>query len=288
MNWNTVLSILIIIFVFVAVLISADVVFLKKEKCLGLIKRDWVIIIHSLIAVLYFTQLILNNHNTEISKQNAVEEQNDRDSILKEEYKTSLLEMKNKYDAANNNTIKTISSALGNYGYRLDTTSQLLEKLKDSIKTTIILPELPVLRLRKGDGITPIGKNEGGKYGYQLWFESDISSTCDINIIIYCVISDSLNNKELYRERYVVEPKIIISKGEAFSIKYWIESNYKPYWVHFYFTGTYKNDRRTETLSIDWLYGYNVKTKETIVFAGSTRKEILDMISQMSIEKYDP
>ena len=249
----------------------------EKKGLKYITKRGWIIIGLN-ASVIIFSVLQYNQNEIDVKQKEdeAKTEQTQRDSILRNRYDSSLYVMKQKYDSSHANIIRTLASALGQYGYKLDSSNQKLEKLiKDSAKTKVILPNDPVLTLCS-NGIRLIDTTDN-KHHYGISFCSNDAGCTDFKIKIYVVLFDTINNYS-YAGLYDFPSDSQIPKDIKYELYFDITDNLIYTKLYFLVKGTYKNIERTKTYPTNIMYYYNRLGNTSGVITGETRASIIEYL----------
>lgn len=258
-----------------------DIVDKEKKGLKAITKKGRRIILLNLSVILISVlQYCQNEIDVKQKEDEAKTEQTKRDSILRDRYDSSLYVMKQKYDSSHTNIIRTIAGALGQYGFRLDSSNQKLEKLiKDSAKTKVILPNDPVL-IMCTNGIRLIDTTNN-KHHYGLKFCSNDAGSTDFKVNIYVVLFDSINNYT-YAGLYDFPFDSQISKDIEYEIFFDITDNLTYTKLYFLVKGTYKNIERTKSYPTNIMYYYNRLGNSSGITTGETRKSIIKYIDSLT------
>jgi len=256
-----------------------DIVDKEKRGLKAITKKGRIIILLNLsviiISVLQYNQ---NEIDVKQKEDEAKTEQIQRDSILRDGYDSSLYIMKQKYDSSHENIVRTIASALGEYGFRLDSSNQKLERLiKDSSKTKIILPNDPVLQVCTNRGIEIIDTTSN-KHKYQIRFCSKDAGSANFKIKLDFVLADSIANYDYIGSHYFPQ-EAQISQDTEYSLFFDVSNNLNYSFLYILVNGTYSNIERTKSYPTDILYYYNRLGNTQGMITGKTRDSIIKFIN---------
>ncbi len=266
-----------------AILQSWSIIYDRKTIGRSKITPSGIIIIVSGLTI--FVASILQQRSQERKDKEKDEqaklEQDKRDSILRRNYDSSLLVMKDKFDTSNFKTTAIIAENLGKYGYKFDSTNGSLVKLiKDSSKTKVIVGDDPVLAIcdfsdMKGITVTNYTK-------YKISFRTLLSSldagSSDFEIKYSYVIQDSLKNLYYYFKEIPIPFSSVLSKDASKGNYVNIESPIEIYFVYIWARGKYKNLDKTKPFEFNEVYYLNPHGNTTGTVKGETREKIIDLI----------
>jgi hypothetical protein len=253
----------------------------RRKGFHSLKENGWkLIVINFIILSLLVGQFIINEkEDTRKTKAN-IKYQDQRDSILKARYDSSLLVMKLGFDSSNIEVISTITEGLGKYGFMFDSTNKtLIGLVRDSSKTKVIVPDDPVLFC---SDFAFYNKIDGSSY-YKITLTAKDASCSKFNIICGFFGSDSTCQAENIRflsfEKFLTDIDRI-PKNMSSSYYYKINNDSLYSMLYFRLYGTYQNLDQTKILPIDDSYFYNFKTKSTGRLTGNTRTIIISMFDR--------
>jgi hypothetical protein len=270
-----IIIILITTFLALSSFITASNVYNENEKGFKRITKTGSLIIslNLIIIILTGIQYFGNKRELRKSEAAAVIRQNDRDSILRVRYDSSLIIMKGKYDTSNIRTIAVVTELLANYGFRLDSSNRrLLKIIRDSSKTKIILPNDPVLQLCPRIGIEYRDTRENHNFYNVQICSKDASSS---NFYINCpyIIGDSVGNLT-YIGKLDLPTDLKISKDNSITAFLAIPSSFTYKYIYLLFDGTYSNADNTKIFPINDLYYYNENGKTSGLIKGKLKTQI--------------
>lgn len=251
---------------------------LKKVTGIGWIFFTLNLVIVFLSALQYWqNEIDIKQKEEDSSKKQLV-----RDSLLRNQYDSSLYVMKEKYDTSNRRIVTTIANVLGTYGYRLDSSNQRLERLiKDSAKTRVILSDDPVFIICAQSGISLTDFKNGRDY-YEISFCSEDAGSSQFDINCPIIISDSLNNYFYIGTLDFLTKDTKIPKGLTYK-GYFNFPYTNPYsFLYILVKGTYKNIEGTKHYQVNNLYYYNRQGNTSGVVLGKTKASILQYINSIT------
>lgn len=259
---NNVLNILISISAsIIGILAFADEI--AKFRSLKFIKSlRFKILIFLFASILGVWASVKKDSNTDlqnkIEKNKAIIEQLKRDSTNRVYTNES-----------NSKIVMSFTEGLAKYGLKFDAAQQRIEKLvRDSTKRNVTIVENPELSLCPGDGLHDIYYRSD-----TLFLKLNFCSAKSISIVdslkITILVSDGdIHYFLLQTLKIVIQDFLVADKGNQ------IETNSKtiqqihyPHapignmlyvWVY----GTYKNQDRSKTMSIDVIYGFDIKNNQ--------------------------
>lgn len=236
----------------------------------------WITSLNIGILVLSVLQFNLNNRAIKEEKALAAKDAVIRDSTLRAQYDSSLLQMKYKFDSTHNITSMIISENLGKYGYKLDSTGSKIEKIvRDSAKTKIIEPYDPVLLIR---AIEKIFEKDYENH-FQIWFSSLSAGSTNFNVKSHVILMDSISNLMHFvrteiqlTEDIKIDPSITIMKPIS------APSSQLFNRVCIYLIGDYTNIDGSKKYNIDALYYFNLQGENFGFYTGETKKRAFALI----------
>lgn len=235
-------------------------------------KGWWMAGLTALILLLTYVQYELNE-----------KQQDEKESKLKQSFDSSLTAISQLSALNNRQTIvavaKTQSDALGKYGYKLDSTRNILVKVvRDSSKTKVIVTDDPILTLCNGEEITKTSQRNDTS-SYQINFCSRMASSAGFKIDTYCVLADSIQKSFFYIGKFNFLPSFLtMVKNEGTSQIFHIITNAPHTHICLYSIGTYTNTDQTKKFNIDIVYYYNLATKHTGILLGLDRQSVIDFV----------
>ncbi len=283
----------IIIIVLLSILIAISTFITTKGKLTddrrnglhSLKENGWkVIIINIIILSLLVAQFIINEKEETRKTKEIIKVQDQRDSILKAGYDSSLLVMKWRFDSSNIAVISTITEGLGKYGFMFDSANKTLIKLvRDSSKTKVIVPDDPVLFC---SDFAFYKRIDGSSY-YKITLTAKDASCSKFNVICGFFGVDSTNLVENIKfigfKKFLTENDRI-PKDMSASYYYEIENGSLYPMLFFRLYGTYQNLDETKTFSIDDSYFYNAKNNTSGRLTGTTHTIIVNMFDSILIK----
>jgi hypothetical protein len=201
-----------------------------------------------------------------------------RDSLLKRNYDSSLVEIKKKFDTTN---IKTIEM-LVKYGYKADSANNRLVKIvRDSSKTKIMLTERPVFKIC-GDntGITLL-KQDNNKFAYKISFCSYAASSSMYNLDCRTILvnADSINTEYKYVGKVdLISKDAVVSKDRMLSTILDIDTNLQHTGLCVVVNGTYSNYDNSKVYNINEVYYYDKRKNNLIEILGDTKEKIMQIV----------
>jgi hypothetical protein len=206
--------------------------------------------------------------------------QDRRDSILRAGYDSSLLVMKSKFDT----TTLLVTNTLGKYGYKLDSTNQILISIRDTVKTTIIEGDDPNLTLSTppdGIGIEFVEQSPNGLSAFNIRVVSQDAGSAYFNIRSSFVIQDSEGLRFSPTDnKLFLEPTERLSKETATAKPYFVPLRPNSRLLFIWLRGTYKRLDGSGNFRIDDVYQYNVASGGNKNVTGPTRQRIIDLIKE--------
>lgn len=216
------------------------------------------------------------------------DEQETHDQKLKKEYNSSVLIMKKEFDKSNEASITKISTALGKYGFALDSTTLLLRKLRDSIKIAVTHGNDPVLGIAD-NGVRLDEVMTDNKYKFRIIVQSKDGGSAFFRIKWSFIIGDTLGmayysensgqespmeySERIPQNNVIDAPVICYGNGNGLkSIFIWIR-------------GSYKRVDGSGNFKIDDLYAYYLGNKRLVQMKGETRKRMIGLINKNEKKK---
>lgn len=248
-------------------------------------KSGWKFIASYLvIIILTISQVIYNKIESNNQEASAIIRQDKRDSSLRVSYDSALYVMKAKYDTSNWQTISTLTTTLGKYGFKLDSANQrLLKIVRDSAKTRIIMPEEPVLMLASEEGLV-LEKSESGLYRFKIQLASMQAASTNFDLSISALVRDSAKRVlGYYSDFKKIRKDLIIPTELGYSFVLLIPTKNKeiPRHLDILIKGTYTNRDGSKSHQINSLYGYDFKNKVWGEIDGPTRELVLSTMEQL-------
>jgi hypothetical protein len=253
----------------------------EDKKGIGAItKHGWFFYVCTIIlAILPTLQKELQDSIDKENKKEFDKVQEQRHNNLKKSYDSSLLVMKGKYDT----TALALTETLGKYGYKLDSTNNVLVSIRDSGKTRIIMGIDPVLKIANdqiGEGIQILEKKPDGNTKISVYIASfDAGSSFfdikyrfalgDLYNIVYPVKGD---NSE------PIEYDMKLSKASGLMTYHTIPLNQNHTSIFLLVTGSYKRLDGSGPFILNDLYWYNIKTKRLLNTKGKTKEYVVGQI----------
>lgn len=261
---------------------SIGKVFDKRRRGLDRIQPiGRVLIILNLFTVaLSVAQYFINEAEVVTKEKAAKRDKQYGDSILKASYDTSLAAMKRKFDTSTIKVIRTVSTTLGKYGYKLDSTSNNLVKIVREPVKEIENPELSLC-----GGI----KYEGQKNGldrYSITYCSNSGTSTNFNLHCYAIIADTLMNNLFYlgpADTPSKEMKILNGKSVDALLYVTDKRDYNEMFL--YITGTYTNIYSSKLFQVNEVYYYEKKTREFGIVVRKDKMKIVDYINKITKTK---
>jgi len=282
---NTILNILIGISAsIIGILAFADEI--AKFEILRFIKSlRFKIIIFLIASILGVWASVKKDSNADlqnkIEKNKAIIEQLRRDSINRVYTNES-----------NSKIVLSFTEGLAKYGLKFDTVQHRIEKLvRDSTKRNVTIVENPELSLCPIDGLYDIFYRTD-----TLFFKLNFCSAKAISIVdslkVTILVADGDINVFMPKSLKIVNQDILIEDNGG-----QIESNSKtgiqlhfPHapignMVYVKVYGTYKNQDRSKTMSIDVLYGFDIKNNQYGSATPIPNRFIRDFLRKNKIQK---
>ena len=282
---NTILNILIGISAsIIGILAFADEI--AKFEILRFIKSlRFKIIIFLIASILGVWASVKKDSNADlqnkIEKNKAIIEQLRRDSINRVYTNES-----------NSKIVLSFTEGLAKYGLKFDTVRHRIEKLvRDSTKRNVTIVENPELSLCPIDGLYDIFYRTD-----TLFFKLNFCSAKAISIVdslkVTILVADGDINVFMPKSLKIVNQDILIEDNGG-----QIESNSKtgiqlhfPHapignMVYVKVYGTYKNQDRSKTMSIDVLYGFDIKNNQYGSATPIPNRFIRDFLRKNKIQK---
>jgi len=257
---------------------TSDVIDKTKKGIKSVTKKGWILLVLNL-SIIIFSVLQYRQNDIEVKqKENEANyKQIQRDSLLRNQYDSSLYIMKQKYDSSHLNIVRTIANALGMYGFKLDSSNQRLEKLiKDSSKTRIIMPDDPVLIICPDGGIKLVDSKLNSHH-YKIDFCSQTAGSSQFEIKCRVVLSDSMNSYT-YAGSFDMPSDLQIPKDMVNSEFFDIVNNQSYSFLYILVKGKYKNIDGTKSFQVNTLYYYNRYGNTSGMITGDTRRAIINYL----------
>lgn len=232
-----------------------------------------------ILSVLQYRQneISLSNKEAEANKK-----QDQRDTRLKIDYDSSLIEMKKKFDTTSTKTLLTVTETLGKYGFLLDSSNQKLIKIiRDSSKTKIILPADPVLMLCSGNGISLINHKDT-IYTFSLDLCSQDASSTNFDLKSTTVLSDSSGKFTYLGIDNPISKETQISKDLSFRTYFDLHYGLPYKYLYLLLEGTYCNLDKTKKYEISNLYYFNLQGNTFGGVGGKTKKAVVDFMKHFN------
>lgn len=217
-------------------------------------------------------------------------DQDQKLSAQKHYYDSSLAVMLKQARIDNQNTVVTITKAeaeaLGKYGYKFDSTTQLLTRIiRDSSKTKIISGPTPVLGLCRDNPLLVTNSGKNRIYKFDFNFCSYDAGSTDYNIAIYSVLEDTLGNLYYGGKNTVLDPKLKISllaqQHQEFRSRMPFDTLSN---IYFYVTGNYRSLDNSKLQYIDLVYQYEFSSKTSATIIREMRARVLAIVKPHSIK----
>lgn len=276
MNYDILLIIFLSILLSISTFISTQGLIDNRYKWFRKIQpRGWkLILINFLILLFLVVQFFWNEHKSCLKDVKFKEQQELRDKNLKKGYDSSLLVMKDKFDISNIEVITTISEVLGKYGYKLDSTNNLVRILNNSSKTS----NDPILHCNSIKFLSKRGENS--YYEFSVASRDAGSTGFDIKFYIigqdksnkyWFIGSESFMGKENKMFKDSEEPLIVAIRNDSiYSV------------IYFRLIGTYMNADKTKIYPINEVCSYRIDDKCFSLEPKYMREYIINFI-----KKYD-
>jgi hypothetical protein len=272
---NIVIAVLLVIAAtYLAFLSSKDSIF----KANRITKGGWKFIV-SYFVIIVFTvaQVIFTKLESDRKEVLFRDQQNTRDSVLKAQYDSSL-------SLTHLRTIATITEALGKYGFKFDSVNQrLIQLVRDSSKTRIIMPEEPALILAIEDGIV-FERHENGVFRFKIRLASMQAASTNFILSLSALVRDSAKNVlGFYPEFKDIQKDMVIPANVGFDLFLLIplENITIPRHLDILIKGRYTNLDGTKSHQINSLYGYDFKLNDWGLIDGPTREIVLSTMEQL-------
>lgn len=236
MTWDITLILGVAVFAAISTIISAgDIIDNSQNGIKALTLKGWVIIfLNFSIIVFSFFQYTYNEKNLIKKEQEFKKEQFKKDSI----------------------TVSTITEILGKYGYKLDSTNQILEKVINEPKyRTFITESDPVLKLCNTIGIQ-LKEYKNGEYRFQLTVCSEDAGSTDFDCIFYFITEDKNKDLSLLSKKRLIEREEKLGKNSQLVIKFYLNDKIEFERIYISIIGTYKNISKSKTYEINSPYFY--------------------------------
>jgi hypothetical protein len=203
------------------------------------------------------------------------------DSILREEYRKSVQQIRRDFGDSNNRTLTVIGQTLAKYKLGLDTAEQKINTLvKDSMN---VKTEQPVLAVVSPDGI-PIKflKFENGLNYYSINFVSQDGASCCFDLNISAVVRDSGDAFATYKTKIPVRlTKTDVLAKNAFQPWNFTIDNSDPYDVmYLWIRGTYYDRTKTHKYTLEEI-DFNRKSSNTCGKLGQdSKRDLMVLVSR--------
>jgi hypothetical protein len=283
------MTLTLLFFIVVALLLAAssflsstgDIIDKERKGLKAVTIKGWILLVLN-FGILLFSVLQYRQNDIDVKQkeEDANNKQLQRDSILREQYNSSLYTMKQKYDESHKSIVLTIANALGKYGYQLDSSNKILVKLiRDSSKTKVILPDDPVLIIDPTDGIKLLNE-ANGIHHYQISVLSTNASSAFFNIKCFFVVADSLGNYYFVKQLDLLSKDDKIPKDFSKGVFYEYSPRLAYSFLYVLLRGNYKNYDGTKSFEINDLYYYNKIGKTFGGMSGKTRTSVIECINK--------
>jgi hypothetical protein len=272
MNYDILLIISLSILLSISTFISTQGLIDNRYKGLKKIqKKGWkLILLNLLILLLLVVQYVCNEHKSNLKDTDFKKQQELRDKILKNRYDSSLLVIKNTFDKSNIEVITTISDVLGKYGYKLDSTNELVRILNNSSKNS----NDPILHC---NSIKFLSKKGDNSY-YEFSVASSDAGSTGFDIKFYIIGQDKSNKFRLICSESFMgkENKMFKDSEEPLIVGIRNDSVYSI--IYFRLIGTYMNADKTKSYPIDEVCSYRIDDKCFSLEPKYMREFIIDFI----------
>lgn len=231
------------------------------------------IILSIAVIICSFIQYQSNLLDAEQKEKEVNRKASIHDSVLKEQYDSSLNYMQVKFDSSNIKTVTTIGEILAKQGFELDAANKTLKKyIKDSTNTT---QQDPILALYPEQEIwISIDSTDIDRFHCHVRFISEDASSTGYNVsaaillkgksdIVFCV-----GREKLLFDDASISTMTFLERGFYFSQRLF----YSAMYLHI--KGTYKNTQRTKEYKIDELYEYDPSIKKTKGVVGDLKEYV--------------
>lgn len=259
----------------------------KKKPWKGLTRKFWTVVpMYFMILILTIAQFLVNKREMEQEKLNAENASKIRDSTLRAQYESrslqlsaqhdsSLLEMKRKFDSSQNVTTVLIADNLGKYGYKLDSTGNVLKKvISDSAKTRIIDQPDPTLTLHK-----VINKFEqNGERHFEVGFVSLSAGSTNFKLKVHLFSQDSVGRGRFIKSIDLLTSDLRIDPNIELYRPLSIPSDLNTHTIGIYLDGSYTNLDGSKIVPINDFYYYRLKTGNIGLMTGKSKAAAISTI----------
>jgi hypothetical protein len=246
----------------------------EKKGIGGITVAGWVFYTCKIVlAVLPAIQKVWQDSIDDDKTHQAAIDQDNRDNSLRKNYDSSLIVMKEKFDT----TTSIVSQTLGKYGFKLDSTNQVLINIRDSANRKVFMSDDPVITIAtEPTGIVYNRKSSDSTDVFNVFIQSMDAGSSYFNIKSSMVICDSM--AYFYPRSGIVdilEYNRRIAKDAIIQLWMTVPIIRKPYWLFIWLRGTYKRLDGTGIFNIDELYRYNYYSKTVVFLQGKTKENII-------------
>ena len=214
----------------------------------------WVLLIIAVLLALqeYNNQLISDNKDQLLNAENEK-----RDSVVTAGIKAGV-------DSGGKKLFADISEAFNKQGLRLDTVKKEIERVRDSTKKSIIIYNgaEPFFSLCKENPIT-LTDQFPDRYVFNLNICNSSAPSRNINAKVYVVSLDSLNQMLLSKEFDLFQSNAQMDKDAEISQQIIVPTERKLQICYFLVKGTWTNVDSSKLFKIDFIYHYNIETKNS-------------------------
>ncbi len=184
-------------------------------------------------------------------------------------------------DSVQKKTYLNTIELLAKYGYKADSTTNMLVKIiKDSSRTKIITGPDPIVGIMGVDDVKGIRieKKENGMIAFQYHIASADAGSCSFELSASFIGQLPSDTLKYFRKAEPMNNTSQIPRNKAFTAFFNVSEEFNLTFLFIWLRGKYKNIDKSKTFSMDELYYYNIKGNTNGSLDGETRNRIIKEI----------
>ncbi len=209
-----------------------------------------------------------------------------RDSILRSEYATSVLEIKDKFDVSNFKTDSIISDNLGKYGYKFDlATNRIIKLVRDSSKIRTLEKDDPILELFDYPDLKAISiqSTTDKVINFKISISSLDAGSCCYEILTAAVGEDFNGKYEYLGSDTPLRNTMKIAKDARQPVFMYVQAKKNQFkMIYFTMNGKYKNTDQTKSFLWEGIYYYNLEANTIGSVKGISADRIIALVKNQN------